>query len=195
MSESKIEQELLAVAATQPKKKEDRQKYLTRLMLAVTKIPDADWEGLSTESQDWVNGGAEAHKANAGLKPDEEGYVALEDFPDYKEIDDNPPVDEEVDEEEAAPAPAVKAKDKKAEPKKVEVAKPPVGNGTGRKVSACHTIKTMVVKKPTISVAELSEKLKASGLKVSDVTIATLRSDLRDTLRVMNELNLGTFVL
>ena len=50
-------------------------------------------------------------------------------------------------------------------------------------------------KKPNITVAELSEKLKADGLKVSDVTIATLRSDLRDTLRVLNELNIATFTL
>ena len=56
-------------------------------------------------------------------------------------------------------------------------------------------IKKIVVKNPTITVTDLSEKLKADGLKVSDVTIATLRSDLRDTLRVLNELKLGNFTL
>lgn len=184
MSTSKIEQDLQAVSNVKsPRKNDDRQKYLTKLMLAVAKIPDADWEGLTVEAQEWVNGGAEAHKAGD----------ALADFPDYVEVDDNPRP-EEVDEEEAPPPAKAKKEEKKPEAKPVKEAATPT-NGTGRKVSACHTIKKMVVKKPTISVAELSEKLKANGLKVSDVTIATLRSDLRDTLRVMNELNLGTFVL
>lgn len=64
-----------------------------------------------------------------------------------------------------------------------------------KRTSACHVIKTMVVKKPSISVQDLSEKLKSKNLKVSDVTIATIRSDTRDTLRVLNELDLGTFHL
>lgn len=181
---SQIEQDLLAATKLPEKKNEPQQKYLTRLMLATTKLPDVDWEGLSTEAQEWVNSGAEAHKAKD----------ALEDFPDYEEVEDEP-ADEEADdeadeevEEEKAP---VEAKPKKEEkPVKESYASP-----APRKVSACHMIKKIVVKKPKITVAELSEKLKADGLKVSDVTIATLRSDLRDTLRVLNELKMGEFVL
>lgn len=184
--ESKIEQELLAATGVKPKKNEDQQAYLTRLMRAVAKLKDPEWEGLSTDAQEWNNGAAEAHKAG-----DE-----IADFPDYAAIDDNPPVDEEVDEEEeVVPPPVVKAKDKEKKPIEKPAPKPAVVAGTGRKVSACHMIKKMVVKDPTITVAQLSENLKSDGLKVSDVTIATLRSDLRDTLRVLNELNIAKFTL
>jgi hypothetical protein len=171
MLESKIEQELLEVSALKVKKNEDRQKYLERLMRAVSKLPDPDWEGLSKAAQDWNNGAAEAHK----------GGSELEDFPDYEEVE------EELadDEEEAAPA-------EKPAKKKEEA---PTKSYAPRKVSACHTIKKLVAKKPDISVSDLSEKLKGEGFKVSDVTIATLRSDFRDSLRVLNELGVGKFAL
>ena len=185
MSESAIEKELCEVAAITIKKNEDRQKYLKRLMLKVTKLPDPDWEALSKESQDWTNGAAEAYKAG-----DE-----LEDFPDYEEVDDNPPMDEEVNEEAVSVAAKTKANKKADKVEKEPDVRPATNTHPGRKVSACHTIKKMVVKEPKITVAELSERLKESGLKVSDVTIATLRSDLRDTLRVLNEVGVGSFTL
>ena len=172
---SAIENELLKVSTLKPKKNEDRQKYLTRVMLAVAKLPDPDWEALSKEAQDWTNNQAQAHKRKG----------ELEDFPDYEEVAEEEQVDEEVDEEqEEAPKPKPKAE----KPVKEKEYAP-------RKISACHMIKKIVVKDPKISVADLSEQLKNDGLKVSDVTIATLRSDLRDTLRVMNELGLGSFSL
>jgi hypothetical protein len=65
----------------------------------------------------------------------------------------------------------------------------------GKNTSACHKIKRMVVKKPYITVDEITSALKVEGLKVTPVTIATLRSSVRDTLRVLNEENLGTFRL
>lgn len=163
MSDPKIETEILAVVKVKEKKGEDRQSYLDRLMRAVTKLPDDVWEGLSTDAQNWTNGAVESVKAKTDI----------EDF-------EVAPVDEETVAEE--------------QPEQEEVVEKPVkkraaSNGT-RKVSACHTIKKFVVKKPGITVAELSEKLKDAGFKVSDVTIATLRSDLRDTLRVLNELKI-----
>lgn len=184
--ESKIEQELQTATKIAQKKNEDPQKYLTRLALAVTKLKDPEWEALSSEGQEWVNGAAEVIKSNKTTSAvlGDKNYVELEDFPDFEEVHDEQVDDSShPDDEEEAPAP------KKPEPKKNEVHVAP------RKQSACHMIKKIVVKKPKITVAELSEKLKADGLKVSDVTIATLRSDLRDTLRVMNELNLGKFEL
>jgi hypothetical protein len=181
MQESAIEKELCEAAVVKEKKNEDRQKYLSRLMRAVSKLPDPEWEALSKEAQDWNNGAAEAHKAG-----DE-----LEDFPDYEEV--------ELDEEEAVEEVAPKTEAKKAVAKPDKAAKS-TGNRTSepsgtRKVSACHTIKKIVVKNPTITVAQLSEQLKEAGLKVSEVTIATLRSDLRDTLRVLNEVGVGKFSL
>lgn len=168
--ESKIEKELLAATGLKTKKTEVRQAYLKRVMLATAKLENDPWENLTTPAQEWTNGGAEAYRAG-----DE-----VEDFPDYSEPDNNPPMDEEAEEE------VVEAKPKKKEKEPVQQV---------RKISACHTIKKIVVNDPSISVADLAAKVKESGLKVSDVTVATLRSDTRDTLRVLNEAKLGTFVL
>jgi hypothetical protein len=101
-----------------------------------------------------------------------EAYKAKDDLAEFPDIE----VDEQADEEqEEKPA------------RKKEYAP--------RKVSACHMVKKIVVKNPTISISDLSEQLKGDGLKISDVTIATLRSDVRDTLRILNELELGEFSL
>ena len=182
---SKIEQELAETAAITPKRNEDRQKYLKRLMLAVSKLPDPDWESLSTEAQDWNNGAAEAHKAG-----DE-----IEDFPDLEEEDEELEQggDDEVDEEEEQ----VEVPAKETAPKEERTPKfrPATNSSPGKKVSACHVIKRMVARKPAITVAELIEKLKEENFKVSDVTVATLRSDFRDSLRVLNELEMGNFKL
>lgn len=162
---SAIEVELLK-ASKCPKKKpgEDLQKYLTRLMRAVYKLNEDDWEELTEEAKGWYNDAAE--NAKGGRK--------LGNFPDY----DGPEIEEEPEEE-----------------KEEEVAPPPKAQTKPRKTSACHVIKTLVAKKPDISVEAISEKLKASDMKVSNVTIATLRSDTRDTLRVLNELGIGEFKL
>lgn len=163
---SEIEKELLAVSKIKKKVPgEDHQKYLTRLMKAVSKIKDDDWEQLSEEAQNWNNAAAEAHK----------GGHKLENFPDYEGPEIEP--DEEIKETEEEEAP------------------PPRNPPKTRKASACHTIKTLVAKKPSMSVEEISEKLKSTGMKVTNVTISTLRSDTRDTLRVLNELGIGEFKL
>lgn len=165
MRESKIEKELLELTALKPKKKEERQEYLSRLMRVVSKLPDPDWEGLTTEAQDWNNAAADA------VTNEDE----IQEFPDYVEIE------EDVPEEE----PVVEKKRTRAAPIVQQ----------HRKASACHTLKKFVAQNPAITVAELSDKLSSEGFKVTDVTIATLRSNVRDILRVLNELNLGNFVL
>jgi hypothetical protein len=166
---SAIENELLEASNQKPiKKNEDRQKYLTRVMLKIANLEDPEWEALSKGAQDWTNNNAQAHKRKG----------ELEDFPDYEEVEST---DEEQEEVVAKPV-------KEEVPVRKKEYAP-------RKVSACHMVKKIVVKNPTISISDLSEKLKGDGLKISDVTIATLRSDVRDTLRILNELELGTFAL
>lgn len=169
---SAIEKELLAVTKLKLKKDEDRQDYLARLCKAVAKIKDPEWEALSSEAQEWNNDAAEAVRASANIV----------DFPDTAKPAPKP--EPEVDEEDDEEAPAKPPKAAKAAPKT-----------SGKRASACHTIKMLVAKNPSISVADLSTKLKDSSLKVSDVTVATLRSDTRDTLRVLNDLGLGEFKL
>lgn len=175
MSKSQIETELLEATGLKPKKHEDRQDYLSRLCRAGAKVPDPIWEGLSTDTQNWNNDAAQALKDGTDIL----------DFPDLEE-DEEELVDEEVDEKPVAAKPNGKKVDK--EPKNIPMQ-------SNRKASACHTIKKIVAKNPTITVAELSDQLKGQGLKVSDVTIATLRSDFRDSLRVLNEIGIGKFSL
>lgn len=157
MSASKIENEILEVVKVKAKKGEDRQEYLDRLMRAVTKLSDDVWEGLSTEAQEWTNAAAQSAKDKTDI----------EDFADL-----TPPEEQEEDEAET---------EVEAAPKRRTT------NNGSRKISACHKIKTFVVKNPKITIEDLSAKLKDAGLKVSDVTIATIRSDTRDTLRVLND--------
>jgi hypothetical protein len=166
---SKIESELLEVVNLPEKKNEKRQDFLARLARAVAKVEDPVWEQLSMDAKDWNNAAATRLKSGGTIV-------------EFSDFDEN--ADDHVQEEPASKPKA--AKQVKPDPKIV---------GRPRKTSACHSIKKLVVAKPSITVAELSEKLKSDGLKVSDVTIATLRSDLRDTLRVLNEVGMGEFQL
>jgi hypothetical protein len=168
MKISKIEQELLEATAVKLPKGNDRQKRLVKIMLAAANLPDEKWEGLTKPAQDWTNDNAEAYKAK-------------EDVADFPDFEGGEP-EEEAGEEDQEPA---KAKEPPARKKEY----------APRKVSACHMVKKIVVKNPTISITDLCDQLKGEGLKVSEVTIATLRSDVRDTLRVLNELDLGSFAL
>jgi hypothetical protein len=201
-SESKLENELLVAAGSlfKTKKHDTRQEYLHRLCNVIaTKISDDAWGGLSQEAQDWNNDAAEA------LTKGEE----VVDFPDFSELESE--VEEEAVEE--APAPkvkkrvAAKAKVEKApkeeeseeeaelepEVKQVKPKKTKAVVRSSRKAGACYMIKKFIVQQPNISVLDLSGKLLEDGIKVSDITIATLRSSTRETLRVLNELELGNF--
>jgi hypothetical protein len=163
MAESKIESEILELVKVRTHRGDTRQDYLDRLMRAATKLSDDDWDKLSTAAHDWTNAAVESVKAKTDIA----------DFSDTaaEEVVEET-VEEAVEEQEAAPARRTRG--------------PSKSNGT-RKQSACHKIKTFVVKNPKITVEELSNKLKDIELKVSDVTIATIRSDTRDTLRVLND--------
>ena len=52
-----------------------------------------------------------------------------------------------------------------------------------------------MIKTPYISVKDLSGELSKQGFKVSDPTVSSLRSDVRDTLRALNEMGIGAFEL
>lgn len=216
MTVSGIELELQEVSEVSQKKREDRQTYLTRLMREVSKIPDDIWGSLSKDAQDWNNDAATAFKDGRDIddfSEEDEEPVEEETSVEAQE-DDEEPADEgtalvEADvgpsdtwskqteelglEPQAEEQPVVKRGP--GRPRKDESASQPamVTKVRGKNTSACHKIKRMVVKKPWISVDEITAKLKAEGLKVTPVTIATLRSSVRDTLRVLNEENLGEF--
>lgn len=193
MSESKVEQELLSIANLKTKKNEKRQEYLKRLMLAVDKASDDDWNSLSTEAQAWNNTAATSYQ-NEKLIPD---------FPDYQEEEPEPEEEpqEVIDQEtgeviEVAPdevkveasEPTEEAETKAEAPAERKTRKT---KRSGSKPSACRMIKQLVLINPKITVGEIAERLKTLRMKVSDVTIYTLRYDIRDTLRAMNDLGIG----
>jgi hypothetical protein len=55
-----IEEELVEATGTTKEESESRNKYLSRLLRACSKLPDEIWESLSNEAQQWVNDGIEA---------------------------------------------------------------------------------------------------------------------------------------
>jgi hypothetical protein len=181
-----IEKELLSAAKLKLKKGEDRQSFLVRLMKTISKLDNDPWAELSTESQDWTNNAALAFNEGRALQDfvEEEGDE-VEDLPEqevslvpggergevFEEIQPQDEVGPIEDNEEAPSAPVR-------------------GRAGSKRNSACHMIKTWVVKNPKISVKDIAAKLRSKDMKVSDVTIASLRSSVRDTLRVMRDLNM-----
>jgi small nuclear ribonucleoprotein (snRNP)-like protein len=69
---SKIEKILCDAAEIDPKRGEDRQDFLKRLVTAVGKLPDADWDKIDGKAQDWINAATDALNAKKDV----------EDFPD-----------------------------------------------------------------------------------------------------------------
>lgn len=124
-------------------------------------------------SEDWEALTSEAQEWYNGAAENNKAGAKFDEFVDMPEIK----VEEEP--EEAPPAKTVNTNNVRV----------------GRKSSACHVIKMFVIKDPKITIPDLSAKLKTKGLKVSDLTVSSLRSDVRDTLRVLNELELGNFEL
>lgn len=63
MTTSKIQTELCNAAELDPKRDEERQPFLLRLALAINRVPDSIWDGLSLDAQSWANSASD--KANA----------------------------------------------------------------------------------------------------------------------------------
>jgi hypothetical protein len=148
------------------KNPEPRQDYLKKLVVAAADgMPEDEWNKLSPEAQLWVNTAATAYKGN-------------------EEIPDFPPVDP------AAPA-APAAQSATGKPKVAKPAKASNGDddasGTRRLGGASGIIKLMMLENPNISAADIKAGLEAQGAKVSDLTITTVRSDFRQTLKFLKE--------
>jgi hypothetical protein len=169
---------------------EDRQAFFKRLIDAIWELPEEDWDNVGDEcpgAQEWANAGAEALKS---------GKLVSE-FDEEKEGDD---MSEQTGEEEEAgtkkkpPAkstkkkpPAKKAAEKKPAPEKKADKKPKEASegraikGTGVKVQ----IKKAILKKPSISVDEIMERLGKAGDKPSRMTVAGIRAEFRHSLNVL----------
>jgi hypothetical protein len=88
VKEKTMEDALLEAAGIKPQgAKEDRQKFLVRIMVATQKLPSDDWEALDEKAQNWCNAAVEADNAE-------------EEVPDFPDVVDGKAVDEEEEEPE-----------------------------------------------------------------------------------------------
>jgi hypothetical protein len=185
VAESPIEQELCGLVDIQQNAEESRQKFLKRLIGKIDKVPDADWEKLSTQAQKWHGDAIKAIDAG-------------EDVPDFPDIEERPVASTRTRssaaaEEEEAPRKkkgagngAATQKDpapKKEAAKKDEPA--PKKEAAPKKPSALTEIKKMILANPKIDPAGIAEGLTKKGLTASSSTIQTVRADMRHTLRVL----------
>lgn len=212
---STIEKTLLAATGIKAQKAgEDRAKFLARVMLAVQKLSDEEWEKLSAAegAQDWYNEATEADNAGKAIAdfPDAEAVgdaadeaVEEEDSEDDGGDDEGEETAEDEDEEEetkpkkaakAGKAPAKAAKPAKAgkaeKPAKAEKAPAKAEKPAKAKkgTSMRRALKRMIVKKPSRTVDDLIAALEKAGYQTpSRLTITTIRADTRDTIKVLNE--------
>lgn len=84
---SKIQKELAEATDINPKRGEDHQEYLARLVKGVAALSDKEWDGLSQKAQDWYNDAADAKNAKAKTLPD---------FPDAEKAEEEAPAKPKV---------------------------------------------------------------------------------------------------
>lgn len=210
-----LEAELQDATKVRPKKGEERQSYLKRM---IAKIPNGDgWEDLSPEAQDW---------ANNMITADNEGQP-IEDFPHADNSDNEEGVEDDDSDSEkkeegtmqtetvtngtgtkkpkraAPPKPGAKksAKGAKDVPGKKKAVAPAKGPAKGTKEAATpakprtlkedgvkYRIKKLMVNEPNISADEITASLKKDGDKPSKFTVAAIRSEFRHSLQVLRDL-------
>lgn len=161
-----LEQELCKAGKVIRRDNEDRQKFLKRLTKVISSVEPDVWEGLSEPAQIWYNESAAIIK---------DGGKVLPEFPDFPGTGDTE--EAEVEEPEVKKPAAKKAVNSEK--------KPAVATKPEKKPTMSRTLRQIVVKDPSISVNDLIEKLKAKGFSATDVTVATFRSDIRETLKVL----------
>jgi len=165
---SKKQVVLVDATGVKPKRGEDRNDFLIRLVNHLDdekKFNDDDFAKLPDDVQKWVNAACKA----VGAKPPK----PIADFPDL----------------EPAGAAGDKGKDAKA-PKEPKAAKEPKApkekpepkpRGTGKGAA----LRNLVLADPTMKVADLVEKLKEQGHEMSAATVGTIRSDFIAGLEVI----------
>lgn len=202
---STIREELMEATSIKPKKKEDEYTFIKRLIAAVEDLEDDGWGSLSTEAQEYTNSVVAAKKKYDDwdeMPPDEvptfpdetsEGEETEETGEEAKPNDGDTTEDEgEQEVEKPAKKPGKTAgKEKPAEKrasskeKEKPAAKAAKSNGSGKKVSAIHRIRQIVVKKPKISTEDLVAQLIKEGFTTSKMTVGTTKQGTRDTMKAL----------
>lgn len=196
MAKMSVYAELCAAAAMPEPKDATNQTFLAKLWKAIDGLDDKDWELLGEPAQKWANSAAAAKKAD-------------KDFPLIKDAPKPSSAEEEAGEDEAGEAPVAKkavAKKGAAAPKKAATppakkaaaapaAKKAAASGAKKaagekpKKSMLRSAREIICKAPHLNVEQIIAKLETAGYEAAPVTIGTIRSDTRNTLKIAQELN------
>lgn len=182
---SEIEQEFTSVYKIRQKRAEDRQDYLDRLVEAVNKASDDNWERLTESAQQWFN---QAVKAWDVEKP-------IPDFPDAEpeqEQDESGSEDRESrtaeaddeSEEEMATSTKRRAAKKVAAPKKRHTNG--ASNGT-LAVSGSSIIKRALLRNMRATDKELHDALKKKEMKLSPVRLSIVKNEFKHSMKLLQE--------
>jgi hypothetical protein len=181
-----LEQEFLKATKVKHQDGESRDDYLDRILDEVANLDDAAWRALSKNAQDWYNIAQDA--CNNDQDPP--------DFPDAEEgdgvVEETTDVAKVVElKKPTKPAPKPAPKVAKPAPKPApKVAKP---NGLGN--SAQTLIKQTMIKKPRSTTEELAEMLTTKGVKASNLTVSTIRSDFRHSIKVLQAVGMASEIV
>src|SRR5580692_9215033 len=173
---SKIEQELTELLKFKTKRGEKRPDMLARMLKGVTDLSDEAFDAMSKPAQEWANSASKAKDAQ-------------DDLPDFPDTNTDAESAEETNvktKKEAAPAKgAAKNTEAKIEKpvKEKKAAAPKEKKGPGK----IHKMKLLILKNLGVTAEDLSAKLKAAGIEVSDSTVTTVRSDFLSSIRVLQE--------
>lgn len=192
---SKIMAELLKAANMKPPKTVD-QKFLQSLRKNADTAFDENeeaWEKLSPKAQNWFNAAATAVKKQTDIA----------DFPDADKPDagDNEGEDD-VAKKAAKKAPAKKAaatedkasakkaaakEETKAPAKKAAAAPAKKAAGEKPKKSMLKFVRELICNNVALTAEQLTQKLEKAGYEASPLTVGTIRSDTRNTLKIAQE--------
>lgn len=212
---SKIEAELRKALGDKFAVKEDEagHKYRARLVRGINELPDNAWEGMSKETQAWLNDGVKAvqEKTEVPDFPDvekaktESKREKLEDKPAKGEKakekasdgdSDGDDDEDEDDEEDEKPSKKSKSKDEDDEEdekpsksskkdKKAEKADKPKKEKKDRKPSVVGKFRDLMIKHPKWGSDKIVEKLKEDGFEVADYTARTIFYNGRGMLKAL----------
>lgn len=190
-SVSSIELELQQVTGILPRRL-PRQDYLFKLVEKASNLPDTKWGELTSETQRWVNAGIKIYNKD----PDAD----IPDFPEDVDEATEPATREEPSMAKQATATRTATRARPVEDeevtttatKKVKSAKVET-KADGKKakdegephVSASSLIKEFLMEDPEMSAADLEEKLRTKGLTLTRISISTVRSDFRHSLKAL----------
>lgn len=164
---SAVEQELLKATGLKRKKAEKDQDYFVRLTGAVQDLADDAWTKLSDGAQMWTNAAAKSINKEEEI----EGFAVPE-----------------GGEGATAGSKSKGSESAKATAAKATTAEKPAGKATSGRPPISVAIKRIILDKMDITAKEISDMLLKRGYsKISEFTIVTIRSDFRNSLKVLKE--------